>query len=287
VPSARDFLDAKTFVMDNLSRLASEGKIYGAKIYGSVAFNMANERSDFDLLVITNKDSAIEDLGRIFGNLYDESGIDIEPKTILDRKSAETGDHTVNRIFYENIKLAPCAGNIAGEDPLEILKPANLTQFEEDELYLIKKRGTFVGGRFSHTSEEKNKVLQRVLEAPTNMGRKLLQMLPYLGYSFELRDISKKAVSCKFNEVFGRTNLMDEFKTLQLHDRNYTDLLKDAIKGFVGQKDYNECLDYLSEICIPLAGAWRDKIKLTQLKLLEGSFKMPEGDNVSRRGKEF
>jgi hypothetical protein len=247
---------------------------------------MPNERSDFDLLVITINDSAIKDLEEIYENVYEETHIEIDPKTIIDIKSAEAGEHAVNRIFSDNIRVAPDKGNIIGKNPLDVLRPANLSQFEEDEQYLIKKRGTFVGGRFGRTQEKKNQDLQRALEAPINMGRKMLQMFPYLGYPDVLRDISKKAVAAKFTEIFGQTCLMKEFKLLQTHDQNYTDLLKDTIKGFVQQNEYDECVEYLSRICIPLARNWTESMRLMHRKLIEGNFVLPEGNATLHGSKE-
>lgn len=92
VPSPANFLKAKDLVLTDLSSLAGEGEIYGAKIFGSVAAGTHSERSDFDLLVIIEKESALETLRQIFNNISERTLVDIEP-LIVDRKFAELGFH--------------------------------------------------------------------------------------------------------------------------------------------------------------------------------------------------
>jgi hypothetical protein len=293
VPNSDGFVKAKTLVMDRLSEFVREGVVLGAKVYGSVAFGTHNERSDFDLLVITKNDLTLENditleiLKNIFDDIYEKTSVDIEPKTVLDKSSAETGDHTINKIFYDNIGMAPNEGNIVGENPLEILMPANVTQFDSHEQYLIKKRETFKGGFLSRSSDEKCKSLQRALEAPVNMGREMLQMFPYLGYPDVLKDISKKAVNAKFTEIFGlTTNLSVGFRDLQTYDQDYSHTLSEALNGSMRRNEYKDYVDYLSETCIPIAINWTKAMKLANRKLVEGNYIFPEGNAVSHGGKE-
>ena len=285
VPSPVNFLKAKTLILDELSRLVKEGEIYGAKIFGSVASGTPNERSDFDLLVITEKDSALVVLKDVFESISERTSIDIEP-LIVDRRFAELGFHSIDKLFSNNIGITPVAENTVGKNPLDILKPANLSLIEGHEQYLIQKMRRFREGVFVYSEVDRNKVLQRALEAPINMGRETLQMLPYLGYPVELEDIGKQTVVNKFNEIFGKTTLINGFDYLHWQDNDYTNFLKETLNGSVRQAEYEDYVGYLSDECVSQAVAWTGELSLMYMKLLEGNLRHQEGSLIQHRNKE-
>jgi hypothetical protein len=128
--------------------------------------------------------------------------------------------------------------------------------------------------------------LQRALEAPVNMGREFLQVLPYFKHPVELEDIGKKAVIAKFREIFGHTDLISAFNYLQSKDQNYTQFLENTLKGIVSRKQYEDYIGILAKTCFPVAINWAKDMRSVHRSLLDGSFKMPEGNITQFRGKE-
>ena len=285
VPKPEDFIKAKKIVNDGISKLAEKGEVYGAKIFGSVAMGMPNERSDFDLLIITGRDSILVTLKMMFNNIFEKTNVGIEP-LIVSKKFAELGFHSINRLLADNIGIIPVAENVVGKNPLNVLKPISLSLIQNHEEYLIQKIRRFKEGFFTYSEADKIKVLQRALEAPVNMGRETLQVFSYLGYSTGLKDINKKTVIDKFKKVFSGTSLMDGFDCLNGQDEAYTIFLKKTLGGFVRQKEYDDYVNDLSEKCVPEAINWASKISLMHLKLIEGNNKSQEGNVLLRRGKE-
>lgn len=286
VPSEEKFIETKNLAKASLADFISRGEIYGAKIFGSVASGTANERSDFDILIITEKDSVLPSLKSSFKDIFKKTNVGIEP-LIVSREYAERGFHSVDRLFAENIGVAPIDGNLVGQNPLDILRPSTrLSLINNHEEYLIQKVRRFKEGLFSYSESDKNNVLQRTLEAPVNMGRESLQILPYFGHPLELEDIGKQTVVNKFREVFSGTALINGFNYLYDQDKVYSRLLMRAINGLVQKKEYDYIVNNLSEQCVIEAISWVDEICLMRTKLLEGNRRSPEG-SVFYRNKEL
>ena len=285
VPQADDFARAKTMALDELSRLVFCGSIYGAKVFGSVAKGTPNERSDFDLLVITQDDLVLEALKEIFETIVAQTKVEIEP-IVVSKEFAKRGFHSIEDLFLDHIRSIPNDGNVAGNDPLEILKPFDLPSAKVHEQYLAQKIRRLKEGFFTNSEVDRNRVLQRALEAPVNVGRRTLQVLPQLGYPIEIEDDSKQTIIHVFQETFKNTILMPGFNFLLDKDEEYTLFLKEAVTGNVLQEEYEHAVSYLAEQCIPQAITWTSEISLIYMNLLEGSQRFQEGSATLRRGKE-
>lgn len=284
IPHASDFLKAKTLVLNGLSRLAEEGEIYGAKIFGSVAKGTPNERSDFDLLVISEQDTSLILLKEMFENVRGQTNVGIEP-LVIDRKLAEKGFHSIDNLFLEHIRSIPNEGNTIGANPLYALKPSDdLQPIIVHKQYLAQKLRRLREGIFTYSEVDKYRVLQRALEEPVNLGRRTLQALPFLGYPLEMADDGKQNVIKLFQEIFGRTALVSGFNILLSHDKNYTSYLQDALQGVMTKLDYQTKVNSLIQECIPQAIAWTSEMSLTYVNLLERNRRLPEGSATSPHG---
>jgi hypothetical protein len=282
-----NFPSAKNYLLNKTQKLVGEGLVIGLRIYGSVATETANLRSDMDVFTVIRDISAWEPLKKVYGAVHNRFNVNIEPKNIIPLEFAITGRHTANAIFVDNIKLSPKEGNIVGKDPLEIVGPMDVCIFDNHTLFLSKKRGTFTEGYFANDSRDIYSVTQKALETPVNVGREILQMLPHLGFNLELKDIGKRSVINKFNEIFGGTDLIDEFNNLHARDQAYTEFLDDAFLGKVTKHEYQEHVNTLFKECVPMACRWVNKMDLTERRLIEGDTKTKETGYPSIfRGKE-
>lgn len=285
VPHPNDFLRAKGLVLDNLSRIVKEGSIHGAKVFGSVAKGTPNERSDFDILVITENDTSFALLKEVFDEVKNQTNVEVEPLVVA-RKFAEKGFHTVDDSILEHIRSIPNDANIAGLNPLDIIEPLNLSAIRIHEQYLVQKLRRLREGVFTYSEVDRLRVLQRALEEPVNLGRRMLQILPHLGYPLEMEDDDKKTVIKHFQETFGKTPLVNGFDVLLQHDKNYTLYLIEALEEGMTQRDYETRVDALAQECIPQAIAWTSDMSRVYLRLFEGNRIDREAIITLRRGKE-
>lgn len=267
VPRVSDFATAKEAVLDELSQLAFKGEVFGAKIFGSVAKGTPNERSDFDLVVITERDLALPLLKDVFEGIRCETRVDVEP-LVIDREFAQRGFHSIDELFLRHIRSIPNPSNLAGIDPTEVLEPPDLPPIKVHEQYLAQKLRRLREGVFTHLEIDRNRVLQRALEAPISVGRRTLQTLSILGYPLEIEDDSKQSITRIFKETFNETDLLSGFMYLGKQDRSYTDYLMEALQGRIGQREYEARLRLLSQACIPSAIDWVSKISLFYSDLL-------------------
>lgn len=286
VPKPGDFAKVKTFVLTELSHLAEAGKIYGAKVFGSVAKGTPSERSDFDLVVITDRDKNTSPLQEMFKDIKDRTNIGIEP-IVVDKEFAKKGLHSIDGLFLEHIRSVSNDDNVAGSNPLDILKAFDLSPTKIHEQYLVQKLRRLNEGVFSYSELDRNRVLQRALEAPVNTGRRMLQVLTYMGYDFKMHDDSKKAVIKHFGEVFGETSLQEGFNFLLQADQSYTTLLKESLQGLVSEEAYCTKINLLAQKCLPKAIDWVSEISFVHNKLLEGRAPYLERSNPHGNKERF
>lgn len=270
VPTRDDFMEARSLALISLGELARSGGIYGAKAFGSVANGTPSERSDFDLLIVTERDDAIHELKSIFEAIHANTKVGIEP-IVIARNFAERGFHSVDLFFLQHIQALPNEGNLAGYDPMEVMKPIDLPMTKIHEQYLTQKVRRLREGIFAYSETDKCRVLQRALEAPINVGRRIMQVLAEIGYPTEITDDRKPAVAKVFRETFAGTNLVSGFDSLFAQDGQYTDCLRATMKGTVSKDEYESTVQDLAKEAIPKALKWTSDLSTIYLNLLEGN----------------
>lgn len=283
VPRTDDFLTAKEMALKSLSALAEKGMIHGAKVFGSVAKGTPSERSDFDLLIVTLHDQSLISLQNIFADIRMETNVGIEP-LVVSEEFAKRGDHSVDLMFMEHLANIPNEGNVAGLDPMTILKPSgDLPPTMVLKQYLIQKLRRFREGVFVDSKSDQYKLLQRALEEPVNLGRRILQILPHIDIPLKMPDDGKKEVIGLFRETFKNSGLINGFNDLLVQDSAYTSLLKNSLQGLVNEDGYEYSLSQLFR-AVPQALKWTTEVTHTYTALLEGNRKTIEGAHF--RGKE-
>lgn len=256
IPTANDFSNAKQLVLTGLAALVNSDEVYGAKIFGSVAKGSPNERSDFDIVVITEKDSSLMALRKLFLDVRDTSNVDIEP-IVIGKVFAALGFHSIENLFLDHICSIPNNGNMVGLDPLNVLVPSSLDAKTAYKQYLASKLRRLKEGLFTYSELDRNRVLQRSLEAPVNVGRRLLQVLSYLG-----NEDGKQEVVQEFREKFRSTTVIPGFEFLLEQDNRYTAYLRQAVRGEVTPQDYEEHLHLMADECIEAAIGWSSEVSL-------------------------
>lgn len=268
VPMRADFLQAKNEVLDLLVGLPEY--VCGAKVFGSVGYGTPNERSDLDLLIIAQSDtpSFREYLKKGFDSIHDRNHVSIEP-IVISRRFAQTGMHSIDRLFYSHVKSIPPIGNTAGEDPMTLLKPNPFSVEQTHRQYMAQKMRRLNEGIFTNSEEDKRRVLQRSLEAPINVGRRTLQSIMYQEGLNTALDDGKDWVVDEFKRQFGNTPLAFRFDYLLSKDKEYTAFLRQCLQGGISEQEYNSQLRALEQTCIPEALLWTTDMAQHYMLFLE------------------
>lgn len=277
VPTTSDFSLAKDLAFSALTSSISRNEVSGAAVFGSVAKGTPSERSDFDLLVITQEEKPLDTVVEAFDLIYQRTNVGIEPIIIPDAL-ARRGFHTMDASFYIHLQKTLNAENVVGTNPLDIMVPFDLSLTKVHEQYLIQKLRRLREGIFTHSQADKYRVLQRALEAPINTGRRTLQALYELGSLEEpLVDDGKASVKRLFGEMFTGTTLGEGFNTLIQRDDSYTTLLRAALAGDISQPEYDEQVHLMTRECIPQAITWVSEVSSLYIGALEGNKIRTEG----------
>lgn len=284
IPRASDFARAKAIVLNELGEVARNGEIYGAKVFGSVANGIPNERSDFDLLIITEHDGVLRSLKQIFESVRDETNVCVEP-LVIDKDFAVQGLHSIEDLFLDHIRGIPNEGNVAGLDPMEIMQSFGLPATIVHEQYLAQKLRRLREGLFTYSHTDRIRVLQRALEAPINVGRRTLQVLSGKGEDV-LHDDRKPTVVRTFRDVFKDTPLITGFERLLSNDSFYTDYLQDTLQGNVSEQEYEAKVNLLASECIPQAITWTADLSRIFINRLEGNLRDSEGNRATSSNRE-
>lgn len=261
VPTVDDFSAVKQLVLTGLAAFVNSDEVYGAKVFGSVAKGSPNERSDFDLVVITEEDGSLTALKELFMGVSSASRVEIEP-IVISRVFAKRGFHTIEDLFLDHIRSIPNDGNMVGQNPINVLIPAGLDARIAYKQYLASKLRRLKEGLFTYSELDRNRVLQRALEAPVNVGRRLLQVLSHLGEPINLSDDGKQEVIRAFQEKFNGTTLIPGFEFLLEQDNRYTAYLRQAVIREITQQDYEAHIREVSNECIEAAIDWTSKVSL-------------------------
>lgn len=263
VPEPNEFITARQHFADSLEAYIDESSIAGAFIYGSVAVNLANRRSDFDILLSTPR--AIEGF-EAAKNLADDVRIKTEGKipispivqTIHDLKS---GQHEMDRYFGEHLMSGDRV--VFGEDPARII---NFPDYPADEIigtYLAQKKRRLINTYVSADPlDVREGGMQRMLELPAAVGRKALQALAETGHieSAVKKTADKRQVIRAIRKVLKPDGLAEDFDTLLTANNNYTRLLDETIEGKHNQHAYeNELVEIHNTI--PTAILWVQKLE--------------------------
>lgn len=239
------------------------GRIDGSFIYGSVALGAANPRSDFDSFIslregLPRNYNAVKTIVRIVEDETDHT-VPILP-IVQTRNALELGYHDMDRFFGQH--LTSDYRIVQGGDPARYIVFPERPAGEVLGGYLFNKKRRLAN---TYTTAEPLDVeeggIQRMLELPPAIGRKMLQALAEIGYIPEAveKSADKSAVITKSRCVLDKHGVVEEFDRIVAMNEEYDDLLKEALNGRVDKKTYENVIEGL-HAKLPRAIAWIDQV---------------------------
>ena len=170
----------------NLYRTAT-GCIDSAMVYGSTAFGRAGLRSDLDIFVNYREDqtrAALYLLREIFSEIEETYRVPVEPNVLPAGALGNPLQHRVDPLFAKH--LLEVQGmefpQWSYNDPVEALKDGVVSNEDTDFLrmvtvkYLNVKALKFSKAQVGYRGEVDLHVMQRGLELPSAIGRKILEV---------------------------------------------------------------------------------------------------------------
>lgn len=252
-----------SYVLNNPVTPEEPGPPFGidsGMIYGSVAMGSANRRSDLDVLINyadNHAESILPHIGSVFRQVEERFGVFIEPNLLPVGALFDSRQHSIDPLFAEHL----IAVQQQKEPRWSYNWPVNALMLSEQRLdpedqertraialrYVRAKSTLFVRAWVGHREGAGLNLhaLQRALELPTALGRKILAATCDGEISDELISGNRAGVRQMLFERLetidwpGVTETgMEPMTRLQAHDEEYSELLEGAINGNVSIKDY-------------------------------------------------
>lgn len=245
VPQPEDFIAAREHFTDSALAYIESGAILGVCVYGSVAINMANWRSDFDVFgAIKNQQVGLEATRNLAEDVRIKTGGKIPVS--ISRQTPEAlgqGRHEMDRFFGEH--LTSGHRYIIGKDPTEGIvfpnDPASAIMRE----YLAQKKRT-LGDTYDSRDplDPTHNGLQRLLELPAAVGRKALQALAETNHISKAveKTADKQQVIQATKEVLEPEGLVAGLNKILSLDKQYNHVLKNALLGHESKQSYEDNL---------------------------------------------
>lgn len=200
-------------------------QVIGAIICGSVNRGDYNLRSDFDCLVLLEgerQDNAIFVLQQLSAQAKQRFvPVEFIP---VDIRLAKTPMHAVEYTFSLHLEWSARQGGVIKENPLKYLLFNESVQEGELAQYLKNKHRMFLKNwaKLPSLSEEQHlHFLQKILEAPVYIGRKILR---WSGVDISFDD-SKKSIERLYMDAFAEEEISRLFKEVIAVDNSYTEEL--------------------------------------------------------------
>lgn len=245
VPSLDDFMPATEAFLKLVQTGTKEEVFDGGFVFGSVARGMPNIRSDFDSLIALNGPSpegyvAVRSLAHQVAAVTD-GRIEVDPK-VYPKEALEDGAHEIHQAF--GLHLLGEHRLVAGNDPANYLYIHWQHPYDIVDSYVHQKARKLSDAYVSTDPlEVSGNSLQRTLELPNSVGRKLVEVLTNMGEINEVIDGSDKEGTYRLvKDVFYSRDLGEQFDRLTVLNSNYTILLEAAVKGEVTRTLYDDAL---------------------------------------------
>lgn len=273
----RLFIGDEAFVWNTLS-----AKLAGGMVYGSTALGKANKRSDVDVLVVYRGDRSdiLDDVRGVFTEAEDRFHVPIEAHMLEFNSSGRPSEHTLDPLLLNHLfeiqeqddprwsynwPLSYLSIFLPEEDPSE----AQLRHLAQR--YSTAKMRQFAHALTDYRGEVNYKTLQRALELPTALGRKVIAATidPEMGQAphplppADSNDIMLTKLANlpqpKQGDEAART-----MRQLAMFNREYSSLLELTIDGNVTTGVYSDWLErnylYICQQAHDLAYHWKEII---------------------------
>jgi len=231
-------------VAAHLRQLFTSEHIAASMLCGSILGPDRNIRMDIDCLVLYQR-SESRSAQALFNSALDfarQAAVPVELIPI-DTEIADTKLHSIGVGFAEHLKRAAAKGGLIKNNPLRLLSLSEHDNLQHDTLnYLRHKLCQLEKGLItsSNMSDERLcRYLQKVLESPIHVGRKMLRWQRQ-----KLKDDSKEEVVSQYTNWAGREIEGRLFKLLIDVDQYYTHALVDVLQH-PNQNRYQDLLSLI------------------------------------------
>lgn len=183
IPQIGAHQQAATFIMDTLVGKTVPDGLEGALIYGSVPDGMSSLRSDVDFLVAydPNFTTCLDDVAGAVQVAQDQYHVPVE-LTALSTRDIQQGWHGIDPLFLRHLLRAQNRGRFCYGQPASLLDDSvgtyNISRqqaFDTMRDYCREKTEKFAKAVANDRYIDPH-LLQRALEAPKNIGRKVLYL---------------------------------------------------------------------------------------------------------------
>lgn len=228
-----------------------EGEVEAGLIHGSVTHGTANRRSDVDVVIVYRPGSIVLDTIRnVFDVARSNFHVPIEANLVTEL-DAEKGAHSFDPLFLSYLLRAQKDPDYSWNWPIDRLTPEDYDPDEVSDARLVRTVQRYLGAKTASFSKElvADNIdlhrIQRALELPKNLGRKILSMSQR--YSFVVEDhttdgiVDSMLAFCEdqitlWDEVVQQVD--EATKYLLKEDADYDELLEAVIKGRVSLAEY-------------------------------------------------
>jgi len=269
VPDEGDFELARNTFIEVASGCID---IDGSFVYGSVAIGAVNRRSDLDTFIALTEDNPrVYDVAKyVVRCVQEEISYRIPILPIVQPRSAlETGHHDLDRFFGQH--LSGSHRVVEGNDPAEYISFRNQPARDVLADYLFHKKRRLTNTYTSSSPlDVKEGGLQRMLELPPAIGRKALQAMGETGIIDKAveRSADKTEVLNKSRSIFETYGLEQGFDVLVRANKDYDELLDDALAGRVEKETYEDMIENLYSR-LPNSIIWVEQLARVLLPLFK------------------
>lgn len=239
--------------------------LVSAQIFGSCAVKTdplrANVRSDFDsFLVYDGTPTGFRACEEIISRTKDASyGLVPLGIKVYSQAALANGRHKIDRYFGRHLTH--------GERIVRGIDPATYLNYSVEpglfilRNYLAHKKEHLTERGTSGDDNERVLGLQRMLEAPIAIGRKVLQVIDEIGQTeiCPKDSTDKRAIASEALGIFSQMEVERTPLFLLFADQFYSEALADRLQGHTSQRDYVQTLNELDDL-LPEAVAWIDAI---------------------------
>lgn len=258
VAAAGHIIDA--LLLDNNAPIFNGNGVHSGMIYGSTAMGSANLRSDVDVLLNFHEDEAHEALPlirRVFRDTEQTYKVPIESNILPVGATMSLLEHAIDPLFAQHLLEI----QYQDEPRWSYGWPVNglnidTTVLTEDAYrklairYCSTKLRQFARGLVDYDGEPDYKHMQRALELPAAIGRKVLAVVHGPDHVTQAVLQDKTDATKQVADVFDSINRKgwrkedskQRFLELAKMDATYNDVLRGAISGDISLSEYSKYL---------------------------------------------
>lgn len=241
VPRMDDF---SKVVQKIKSEFDDDKSVLGAVLCGSFALGNHNPRSDLDCLLIyqPNRFSPIEYQLQSINSFAESFNVRVEFIPI-EKEVAEKSLHAIGHSFFAHIERSLKSGGLVKKNPLPFIKLRKSDPRVEVLRYLINKMHSLNKGLARMNTMEETELcrfLQKVLEAPIHVARKMLWLT-----GKKLRDDSRKEIVVCYSKMMTDRLIKQPFSELVRIDNFYSEQLAEG--NLSSKRCHEDMISMISE----------------------------------------